>query len=114
MTSNADKNRKYLLLIIIHGLIRGHDLEELATALRTEWLDCEAPDLGIAAPIVRVLIPRDVQGLKASDLALVKRWRSVTREAFEHYFKSGYRVVDYELPGAAKYARYGSYILEKQ
>ena len=27
MTENTDTNGKYLLLISVHGLIRGHDLE---------------------------------------------------------------------------------------
>ena len=76
--------------------------------------DCDTPDLEIDAPSLRVLIPRDVQQLKSADLALVKRWRMVTRETFEHYLKAGYRVVDYDLPRPAKYERYGSYILERE
>ena len=54
------------------------------------------------------------QALKSLDGALVRRWRTITRSTFRALFKAGYRLVDYDLPGARKYRDYGSYILEKK
>ncbi len=74
--------------------------------------DCEDPVLDLEAPRLRVVIPRDIQTLKAVNPALVKRWRLLTREVFQKCFKAGYRVVDFDLPPGRRLARYGSYILQ--
>ena len=76
--------------------------------------DCEEPALDIAAPRLRVIIPRDTQALKSRDPELVKRWRQVTRLAFRRYFRAGYRLVDYDLPPGRRFRDVGSYILVRE
>lgn len=44
------------------------------------------------APVVRVEIPEDVQGLKQQDPATAAAWRAATRRAFLHYLGRGYVV----------------------
>jgi len=79
--------------------------------------DCEDPDpdaFTSDASRLRVVIPRNTQALKSHDVALVRRWRTMTRTTFRALFKAGYRLVDYDLPAARQYRDYGSYILEKK
>ena len=77
--------------------------------------DCEDPDPELpTSRRLRVLIPRDTQALKNVDRNLVRRWRGLTRRAFQHCLRAGYRVVDYDLPAARRYRDYGSYILQRE
>jgi predicted GNAT superfamily acetyltransferase len=50
--------------------------------------------LDMAAPVLRIRIPADIQELKARDPELAIRWRLTVRDAFEHYFGRGYVAVE--------------------
>jgi predicted GNAT superfamily acetyltransferase len=54
----------------------------------------ERPRLDLNAPVVRIRIPADIQGLKARDRELAAAWRCTTRTVFETYFARGYTAVD--------------------
>lgn len=56
----------------------------------------ELPD----APVVRIEIPGDVQGLKQADPAAAVAWRQVTRRAFAHYLQRGFAVAGFERHGS--------------
>jgi predicted GNAT superfamily acetyltransferase len=68
-----------------------------------------AIDLSLAAPIVRLEIPNDLQAIKQTNMALAQDWRLKTRELFEAYFARGYEVIDFvragEVWGATRAAR---------
>lgn len=57
-------------------------------------LESTEADLGLAAERIRLVIPADIQGLKAASPALAAEWRRVTRAAFETYLGKGYRAVE--------------------
>ncbi len=48
------------------------------------------------APVIRITIPSDMQGLKSADLAAAVEWRKNVRAAFERAFELGYTAVDFE------------------
>lgn len=54
-----------------------------------------APHLGLTEPLLRLGIPRDVQGLKRTDPVAAAAWRETTRAAFEHYIARGYAAVEF-------------------
>lgn len=43
---------------------------------------------------IRIVIPADIQSLKAADPGAATRWRGTTREAFEAYLARGYEVTE--------------------
>jgi len=47
------------------------------------------------SPLVLVEIPGHIQGIKAVDMALARRWRLHTRQVFEECFAAGYTVTDF-------------------
>lgn len=61
------------------------------------WLECGTADLARTEPRVTVDIPADFTGMLAGDTPRALRWRLRTREIFTHYFRAGYRVVDFTL-----------------
>jgi len=65
------------------------------TAFDGTWLDCRSADLTCSEPRLAVDIPIDFTGMLAGDLPRARRWRFHTREIFTHYFRAGYRVVDF-------------------
>ncbi len=62
------------------------------------------PDLALAAPAVRLVIPADMQELKARAPEAARRWRHTTRAAFEAYLGRGYTATD--LRRAPEYSYY--------
>ncbi len=44
-----------------------------------------------APPALRVWVPSDIEGLRASDPAMGRRWRLAAREVFTALFEAGYR-----------------------
>jgi predicted GNAT superfamily acetyltransferase len=52
------------------------------------------PDLTLEHDCILVESPRDIDALKAKDLAVAATWREAHRIAFPHYFESGYIVTD--------------------
>lgn len=52
------------------------------------------PDLAIAAPVVRLAIPADIQALRARAPAASRDWRYTARAAFEEYLGRGYSATD--------------------
>lgn len=67
------------------------------------------PQLDLDAPRVRLLVPADIQALKAVDLPAAQAWRRHTRQALEVYFGRGYMAVELQREDAA----HSSYLLEK-
>jgi predicted GNAT superfamily acetyltransferase len=61
------------------------------------WLECGAADLTRTEPRIAVDIPIDFTGMLTGDLPRARRWRFHVREIFTHYFRAGYRVVDFAL-----------------
>jgi predicted GNAT superfamily acetyltransferase len=55
-----------------------------------------AQDAAPGSPVVRIEIPRDVEGMKVEE---ARMWRARTREAFVRVLGSGYRVAAF-VPGA--------------
>lgn len=69
----------------------------------------EAPLIGIehadgaalpAVPTALVAIPPDIQALKQSHPERARRWRVVTRRAFQHYLGAGYEIAGVARHGA--------------
>jgi predicted GNAT superfamily acetyltransferase len=54
----------------------------------------ERPAMAAGGRRVLVSVPVDFQAIKATDMALARRWRLHTRELFEALFRQGYRAVD--------------------
>ena len=65
-------------------------------------------DLSLAERRLLVEIPGGYAGMLVKDASLALEWRLATRRIFQHYLKSGYRVVDFFL--AADRSR-GHYLL---
>ena len=61
------------------------------------WLECGGADLTRTEPRIFADVPLDFTGMLAGDLPRARRWRFHTREIFTHYFRAGYRVVDFSL-----------------
>lgn len=62
----------------------------------------DGPDhrkLDLETPRVAVAVPGDIQGLKRSDLALARAWRTASREVLGHYMGRGYRLVEFLRSG---------------
>lgn len=76
--------------------------------IRSGMPDCADPDLGVGESVLAVAVPAEIQALKRADGELARRWRAVTRAAFEAYLGRGYRVVEFVRSGEA-----GFYLLER-
>ena len=76
------------------------------TSLDGRWLDCGTARLDLDAPRLAVDVPADFTAMMAADIARARRWRFHTREIFGHYFRAGYRVVDFALHRAQQRGRY--------
>ncbi|HEX7088835.1 MAG TPA: GNAT family N-acetyltransferase [Longimicrobiales bacterium] len=46
-------------------------------------------------PLVRIEVPADIEGVRASSMDLAMRWREAIRRAFSWYLGRGYRVVGF-------------------
>jgi predicted GNAT superfamily acetyltransferase len=46
-------------------------------------------------PLLLVEVPDNIRAIKLADLELARRWRSGTREVFQHYFARGYRAAGF-------------------
>jgi predicted GNAT superfamily acetyltransferase len=79
-----------------------------APHIRSGMPDCTGPDLGLGGPVLAVAVPADIQALKGLDMGRARRWRAVTREAFEAYLGGRYRVVEFVRSGGCGY-----YVLER-
>lgn len=55
------------------------------------------------APRVRIEIPANIQAVKAEHPDEAAAWRQVTRRAFQHYFRRGYRVEAYLREGDRRF-----------
>ena len=68
------------------------------TVLHCDRSHRQAPVLEPAtdAATVRVEIPHDIQSLKAVAPDVASEWRAATREVFQSYLDTGYRVVDFK------------------
>jgi predicted GNAT superfamily acetyltransferase len=74
-----------------------------------------APDevhMNLRSRRVLVEIPSDLDALKAKDLALARKWRSVTRKIFQNYFKRGYQITEFTT-GLDQWERRGFYLLQR-
>ena len=69
--------------------------------------------LDARAPLVQVEIPANFQAIKGTDSNLALAWRQATREIFEFYFASGYRVVDFQSR-LAEETRRSFYVLQAE
>lgn len=67
--------------------------------------------LNAEVPAVRVEIPADYQSIKAIDPDLAREWRWATRQIFESYFATGYRLVGFHRY-LAKEGQRSVYILQ--
>ncbi len=70
------------------------------------WLAPGPADLSLAAPRLLVEIPVGVADLQLEDPPLALEWRLATRAVFQHYFRAGYRVVDFFLSRASGRGHY--------
>lgn len=74
------------------------DIERLAAVNRVRQaahgIESTEPDLGLAEERVRIIIPADIQALKAASPELAAEWRRITRAAFETYLGKGYQAVE--------------------
>lgn len=66
------------------------------------------PRLDLDAPRLRLLVPADIQALKATDLRAALAWRRQIREALEAYFGRGYVATELIREGGLS-----SYLLER-
>ena len=71
------------------------------TSLDGEWLDCGAARLDAHRAENCCRHPRGLHGHAGRGPRRARRWRLHTREIFTHYFRAGYRVVDFALDRAA-------------
>lgn len=84
-------------------LIVAWDLDSERVARRLEGAAPAVPRAGTAAD-TRIAVPEDIQRIKKDDPEEARRWRSVTRKAFEHYLARGYVVTDaVRAPGRLYY-----------
>jgi len=84
------------------GLDRMHVLTQTSRAPSGERriLDLDAlPD----KPFILVEIPADLDRVRATDIAEARRWRLVTREAFEILFANGYVLVGFVHEGGRSF-----------
>jgi predicted GNAT superfamily acetyltransferase len=72
------------------------------------WLRPGPADLSLARPRLLVEIPAGYSEMQQQDPELALEWRYAARAIFEHYFASGYRVVDFFL---SREAARGHYLL---
>ena len=63
-------------------------------------------DLSLDAPRLLVEIPAGVAELQLEEPALALEWRLATRAIFQHYFRRGYRAVDFFLSRPAGRGHY--------
>jgi predicted GNAT superfamily acetyltransferase len=68
------------------------------TWLAREFLENRKILLNLRQPRLLVEIPTNTDRMRVKSLDLARRWRSETRRVFQHYFSSGYRVVDLVTP----------------
>ena len=77
---------------------------------------CDAIQIDLDAPLVRIEIPNDLQAIKTANLALALDWRLKTRALFEAYFARGYEAIDFvragEVWGPAR-ATHNWYVLQR-
>ena len=92
------------LAIVSHEVARAPVVNE--TSVDGRWLDCGAARLDLDAPRLAVDVPVDFTAMLADDIERARRWRLQTREIFGHYFRAGYRVVDFALHPAQRRGRY--------
>jgi predicted GNAT superfamily acetyltransferase len=76
--------------------------------IRSGLPDCGDPELGFEEKRLAIVVPARIQAVKVADPGLARRWRAVTRAAFEGYLGRGYRAV--ELIASAGF---GWYLLER-
>jgi predicted GNAT superfamily acetyltransferase len=100
----ARSRQPHQLGIVSHEVAAAPVVNE--TALDGAWLDCGPADLSHTAPRLAVDIPLDFTGMLTGDLARARRWRLHVREIFTHYFRAGYRVVDFALHREHQRGRY--------
>lgn len=79
------------------------------------WADAQVVNAGmsvahIGAPRARIVIPDDIFVVLDEDLALARRWRENTREAFTVYMGRGYSIVGF-LRGSGH--TFGTYLLQR-
>jgi chorismate synthase len=64
----------------------------------------------LTAPQVRIVIPSDIQAVKAADPAAARQWRATTRAAFLAYLGRGYEATEVLRESADR----SSYLLERR
>lgn len=73
------------------------------------------PNLALGAPVVLLEVPTDFAALRQRGLHLAQAWRAATRAALVHYFRRGYRAVDFLLrpsrPHGGAASLRGDYVL---
>jgi predicted GNAT superfamily acetyltransferase len=69
------------------------------------------PNLGLKESPLLLEIPRDISGLKRTDLVRAKAWQDAVRAASLHYFKAGYAITDFVI--VDKPRPQALYVLEK-
>ncbi len=93
-------------------LMRAADVADAPMVNQTEaagrWLACGRFDLTLTDRRVLVEIPIGFTEMLGADAGLADAWRMATREIFQHYFRRGYRAVDFLLDRAN---RRGAYLL---
>jgi chorismate synthase len=60
-------------------------------------------ELGLDAPCIKMLLPRDYSSLLSQDPALALEWRWHGRLVLQTYFARGYRITDFTLEGGPAY-----------
>ncbi|HVB38545.1 MAG TPA: hypothetical protein VND92_08400 [Vicinamibacterales bacterium] len=93
-------------------LMRAADVAAAPTVNRTtaagRWRECDGFDLSLTDRRVLVEIPVGFTEMLRDDPGLADAWRMATREIFQHYFRRGYRAVDFFLD---RPNRLGAYLL---
>jgi predicted GNAT superfamily acetyltransferase len=75
------------------------------TRLAREFLENRKILLNLRQQRLLVEIPTNTDRMRVKSLDLARRWRLETRRVFQHYFSSGYRVVDLVTPSPANSGR---------
>jgi predicted GNAT superfamily acetyltransferase len=75
------------------------------TRFTGEFLENRKLFLNLRQPRLLVEIPTNTDRMRAKSLDLARRWRLATRRVFQHYFSSGYSVVDLATPSPANSGR---------
>lgn len=74
-----------------------------------EWPDPATPNLDLDAQHLSIMVPGNLDALKADSLGRAIRWREVTRQVFTHYLDAGYEVTEFVRKDGAFH-----YILERR